>query len=427
MPESPGVVRPGDADLGANKTNMVTSNGGEAGGNTTTTSATILGGLNVPHRCISQNRAKELVSTATNLLAGGRGILAVDEPPFRMEQRLGAVGVTNTPENRLAWRETMFKTPELGQYISGVILHEETLYQEIDGLPIPNFLREKAQIIPGIKVDGGVLENAGPDGEKSTAGLDSLQTRCEAFYNAGARFTKWRCVLEIKARTNGDGTSSYEMPSAWSLNNTAWLLARYAAISQAAGLVPIVEPEVIPDGTHGIEICAQATELALAATFAGLAKHGVLLEGCLLKPNMVTPGAAAPGKEGASNSGFKSASASEVAGLTLRTLSRTVPPALAGVVFLSGGQSEEDASKNLSKMNSTKTTRHPWTLTFSYGRAMQATALKKWGESSKPDEAQGILLARAKSHNAAALGRFGDDESKEQSSSESLFVSGYTY
>jgi fructose-bisphosphate aldolase class I len=265
-------------------------------------------------------------------------------------------------------------------------------------------LLRRANIIPGIKVDAGLAVLPGTDGETATCGLDGLDVRAKKYYDAGARFAKWRAVLKI-----GNGA----IPSDLSIQETAHTLARYAAICQANGLVPIVEPEILNDGNHSIERCAYETERVLAAVFKALNDHHILLEGCLLKPNMVLSGYDLPTKPTPEQVGF----------YTLRTLQRTVPPALVGVVFLSGGQSEEEASVNLSAINA-QPGKKPWALTFSYGRALQASTIKTW--SGKPENvaaAQAVLVQRAKANSLAAQGKYAGSGQ----TGESLHVANYSY
>ena len=268
------------------------------------------------------------------------------------------IKLENIEENRRTYRELLFTAPELDKYISGVILYDETVRQSgKDGRSFPDLLKSRG-IIAGIKVDKGVVNLAGTCGETATQGLDGLAGRCEEYYKLGCRFAKWRAVLKI-----GQG-----LPSKLSVMETAHTLARYAAICQDNGLVPIVEPEILADGDHDIKVCAEASERTFSACVQALIDHHVLLEGCLLKPNMVTPGNSCPTK----------ATPPEIASFTVRTLSRTIPPAIPGIVFLSGGQSEEMAALNLSAMNKFEAIKKPWALTFSYGRALQGTTIKKW-------------------------------------------------
>jgi len=353
----------------------------------------------------SQEVAAELVATANAVASPGKGILAADESTGTIEKRFKGVGVENTEENRSFYRGMLFSTPGLGQYISGAILFEETLYQKSpEGVPMVELLKNEG-IVPGIKVDKGLVELPGTKGEKATQGLDGLAKRCQDYYAAGARFAKWRAVLSI-----GDG-----MPSTTSINETAHTLARYAVICQENRIVPIVEPEILTDGSHDILVSAEVTEKVLTAVFAALNEANVLLEGCLLKPNMVTPGSEGP-----------AATAEEIGYLTARTLCRTVPPALVGVTFLSGGQSEEDASLNLNAMNALTNVRKPWVLTFSYGRALQATVLKTWGGNpANKEAAQAALMVRAKANGEASLGKYAGGSGA--AATESLFEKNYAY
>jgi len=300
--------------------------------------------------------AEELVATAKYISTPGKGILAADESTGTIGKRLASIKVENVESNRQALRELLFTAPNVSQYLSGVILFEETLYQKtLEGKPFVEVLKEGG-VVPGIKVDKGTVDLAGTNGETTTQGHDGLAQRCQQFYQAGARFAKWRAVLKI-------GVTE---PSELAIQQNAQGLARYAIICQENGLVPIVEPEILVDGSHSIEKCADVTERVLAACYKALNDQKVLLEGTLLKPNMVTPGSDAP-----------KVSAEEIAKFTVRALQRTVPPAVPGIVFLSGGQSEEEATLNLNAMNALNTVK-PWTLSFSFGRALQATVLKTW-------------------------------------------------
>eukprot|EP01053_Blabericola_migrator_P012358 Blabericola_migrator_1__12357@NODE_774_length_6567_cov_442_935846_g550_i0_p3_GENE_NODE_774_length_6567_cov_442_935846_g550_i0NODE_774_length_6567_cov_442_935846_g550_i0_p3_ORF_typecomplete_len357_score102_37Glycolytic/PF00274_19/3_4e144PEP_mutase/PF13714_6/0_17_NODE_774_length_6567_cov_442_935846_g550_i0481118 len=350
-----------------------------------------------------QELAKELSENARKIASPGKGILAADESTGTIKKRFDSIGVENTEANRAAYRKLLFTTKGVGQYISGAILYEETLFQETEGGKMVEFLAAEG-IIPGIKVDMGLKTLPGTDSEKTTQGLDGLAERCKRYYEAGARFAKWRAVLEIDESKN--------KPSQLSIKETAHSLARYAAICQENRLVPIVEPEILTDGAHTIQHCAKVTETVLAEVFKALNDHHVLLEGCLLKPNMVTTGA---------QSGEKT-TCNDVAFYTVRTLRRTVPPALVGVMFLSGGQSEEDASLNLNAMNKDQT--HPWVLSFSYGRALQASVLKAWqGKPENTEAAQKALMERAAANGQAQLGKYEGGVS----STGSLYEKGYVY
>lgn len=336
-------------------------------------------------------QAQALIDTARALVASGKGILAADESTGTIEKRLSSIGVECTEANRQAYRNLLFTTPGAEEFISGVILFEETLFQQSDdGTPFPKLLESKG-IIPGIKVDKGAKPLAGCEGETVTEGLDGLRDRLAKYYEAGARFAKWRAVINI----------SDELPSDNSLATNAHALARYAALCQEANIVPIVEPEVIMDGSHSIEDCDAVTEATLNWVFAELSSQGVLLEGMLLKPNMVISGTTCP----------EQADVNEVASATLRCLKRTVPAAVPGIVFLSGGQSDEVATAHLNAMNSVGDL--PWALSFSYGRALQAPALKAWGgKSDNVKAAQDAYYLRAKCNGAASQGNYSADMEK---------------
>jgi fructose-bisphosphate aldolase class I len=297
----------------------------------------------------------------------------------------------------------------LNKYISGVILFEETLYQKADdGTPFVDILAAN-NIIPGIKVDKGVVPLPGTDGETVTQGIDDLAKRCAAYYKAGARFAKWRGVLNIN-------DSSGATPSQLAIDQNAQALARYAQLCQQSGLVPIVEPEVLMDGTHSIEHSAAITEKVLAATYKALSDHHVLLEGTLLKPNMVRSGEAAAVQ----------ASPAEIGVATVRVLQHTVPVAVPGITFLSGGLSEENASLALDALNKVPG-KKPWALTFSYGRALQQSCLKAWGgKDENIPAAQETLMVRAKANSEAATGVYGGGAGGA-AAKESTFVANYSY
>ena len=284
---------------------------------------------------------KELREIAQAIVAPGKGILAADESTGTMGKRLANIGLENTEENRRKYRQLLFTCDKNRmKNISGVILFEETLYQKADdGTPFIDLIRERG-IIPGIKVDKGIKELFGSESEGTTQGLDDLDKRCQQYKADGCQFAKWRSVLTI-----GENTPSYQ-----AILENANVLARYAATCQAAGIVPIVEPEVLCDGAHSLERCQKVTECVLAAVYKALSDHHVYLEGTLLKPNMVTPGQSCPTR----------ASPAEVGRATVTALSRTVPPAMPGVVFLSGGQSEEEASVNLNAINQYSGAPKPW-------------------------------------------------------------------
>ncbi|HJX74032.1 MAG TPA: class I fructose-bisphosphate aldolase [Candidatus Deferrimicrobiaceae bacterium] len=328
---------------------------------------------------------KELESVARSLVAEGKGILAADESSPTIEKRFKGIGTASTEENRRVYRDLLFTTLGASEFVSGVILFDETIRQKAkDGTPFPQVLAKQG-IIPGIKVDTGAKPLPGFPGEKITEGLDGLRERLSGYRDLGARFAKWRAVIAI-----GDG-----IPTACCLKGNAHALARYAALCQEAGLVPIVEPEVLMDGPHTIERCEEVTTAALTLVFSELLEHRVALEGTLLKPNMILSGKECP----------KQAGGSEVAEATVRTLRRTVPSAVPGIVFLSGGQSPEQATRNLSAMNALG--RHPWELSFSYGRALQDPVLKTWkGDPANVPAAQRAYYHRARCNSAARFGKY---------------------
>jgi fructose-bisphosphate aldolase, class I len=326
-----------------------------------------------------------LEEIAKALVAPGKGILAADESDGTIKKRFDSIGVESTEENRRAYRELLFTTEGSEEFISGVILFDETIRQSsADGTPFPKLLESRG-IIPGIKVDKGAKPLAGAEGETVTEGLDGLRERLEEYYELGARFTKWRAVISI-----GEG-----IPSDYCLWTNAHALARFAALSQEAGLVPIVEPEVLMDGGHSIETSYRVTDRMLQALYTELFDQRVVREGSLLKTNMVVSGYDAS----------EQADIDTVAEMTIKCLENTCPAAVPGVVFLSGGMSDEDATARLNAMNQRGP--HPWELSFSYGRALQAPALKAWGgESSKMEDAQKAFYRRAKFNGAARSGSY---------------------
>jgi fructose-bisphosphate aldolase class I len=327
-----------------------------------------------------------LHETAVALVAPGKGILAADESSPTIKKRFDSINVESTEENRRDYRHILFSAPSVGDHISGVILFDETIRQSAaDGTSLVKVLND-AGIIPGIKVDKGAKDLALCPGEKVTEGLDGLRDRLAEYASLGARFAKWRAVYTIGEET----------PSVAAVTTNAHALARYAALVQEAGLVPIVEPEVLMDGDHTIEDCQMVTEEVLLSVYAELTTQGVELEGTLLKPNMVLSG----------KDCLEQASVEEVAERTVRTLKRTVPAAVPGIVFLSGGQSDEDATLHLNAMNKMAEDL-PWRLSFSYGRALQAAPLKAWsGKTENLAAAQAVLLERAKANGLASLGRY---------------------
>ena len=329
---------------------------------------------------------EQLAETALAMVAAGKGIIAIDESNATIKKRFDGVGVDCTEENRRAYREMLLTTPNLGDYISGAILFDETLRQSTRaGVPFARLMADNG-IIPGIKVDKGPQPLAGFPGEVVTEGLDGLRGRLEEYYRLGARFAKWRAVINI-----GD-----DIPSGSCIEANSHALARYAALCQEQGLVPMVEPEVIMDGNHDIQTCYEVTEVVLRSLFDALYQQSVMLEGTILKASMVLPG---------KDSG-ETASVEEVAESTLMCLKTTVPAILPGIVFLSGGQSDEDATAHLDAMN--RMGPNPWPLSFSYGRAMQTAALNIWSQDlvNNIAKAQQMVFARARDNGLAALGQW---------------------
>ncbi|HAH24650.1 MAG TPA: fructose-bisphosphate aldolase class I [Prolixibacteraceae bacterium] len=328
-----------------------------------------------------------LIKTANALVSDDKGILAMDESNPTCNKRFAALGIPQTEEARRAYREMIVTTPGLGKSISGAILYDETIRQHLnDGTP---FIKAvvNAGIIPGIKVDAGAKEMAGHPGEKISEGLDGLRDRLKEYAQMGLRFAKWRAVIAI----------GKDIPSQACIEANAHALARYAALCQEAGLVPIVEPEVLMDGDHTLQRCFDVTEQVLKTVFNQLYRQGILLEGMILKPNMVLPGLACPKQE----------SVDEVADATVKCLLRTVPAAVPGIAFLSGGQSPELASARLSAMNSRYKSHLPWELAFSFARAIQQPALEIWqGKEANVPEAQKALFDRASYNRAARQGEY---------------------
>jgi fructose-bisphosphate aldolase, class I len=329
--------------------------------------------------------ADELAAVASVLVAPGKGILAADESSGTIEKRFASIGVDSTEENRRSYRDLLFTTDGAADYISGVILFDETIRQSsADGTPFPAKLTEQG-IIPGIKVDKGAKPLANAPGETVTEGLDGLRERLEEYRGLGARFTKWRAVITI-----GD-----DIPSEYCVWTNAHALARFAALCQEAGLVPIVEPEVLMDGAHTIERSFDVTSRTLHAVFTELRDQRVHFEGMLLKPNMVLSGYDCPTQ----------ASVEHVAAETIKCFRRHVPAAVPGIVFLSGGQSDESATAHLNAMNASGP--HPWELSFSYGRALQAPPLKAWGgDAENVAAAQAAYLHRARMNGLARSGQY---------------------
>jgi fructose-bisphosphate aldolase, class I len=327
----------------------------------------------------------DLHQTARALVAEGKGILAADESGGTIKKRFDSIGVESTEETRRAYRDLLFTTAGAEEFISGVILFDETIRQQaLDGTPFPQLLESKG-IIPGIKVDQGAKPLALAEGETVTEGLDGLRERLVEYRGLGARFAKWRATYSV----------SDALPSEYCIWTNAHALARYAAICQEAGIVPIVEPEVLMDGTHTIERAYHVTGRVLNALYTELFDQRVDVEGTLLKPNMVLSGYEASNRAGTD----------EIADWTLRCFAKHVPAAVPGIVFLSGGQSDEDATAHLNAMNARGP--HPWQLSFSYGRALQAPSLKAWrGKAENVEAAQRAYYHRAKMNSAARTGAY---------------------
>lgn len=329
---------------------------------------------------------EQLESTAQAMVAPGKGVIAIDESNATIKKRFDTVGVPNTEENRRAYREMLLTAPGINQHISGAILYDETIRQSTKaGVPFTKLMLD-AGILPGIKVDRGPFPLAGFPGELVTEGLDGLRDRLNEYARLGAKFAKWRAVITI----SGDA------PSGTCIETNCHSLARYAALCQEAGIVPMVEPEILMDGEHDIDECYDVTEATLRSLFGSLYEQNVLLEGTILKASMVISGKNCPDQ----------ASTDEVAEMTIRCLKAAVPASLPGIVFLSGGQSDEQATANLNAMNQQGP--HPWPLSFSYGRAMQQAALKLWGQDMGANfaAAQKTVAQRAKENGLAALGQW---------------------
>jgi len=332
---------------------------------------------------------EQLAETAQALVAPGKGIIAIDESTATIGKRFAAVGIDNTEGNRRAYRELLLTTPKLSEHISGAILYDETIRQSTaDGVPFAKYMAGHG-ILPGIKVDKGTVALAGYPGELVTEGLDGLRERLQEYYRLGARFAKWRAVITI----------GEDIPTGTCIDVNAHALARYAALCQEQGLVPVVEPEVLMDGEHDIETCYEVTEAVLRSLFGSLYDQNVLLEGTILKASMVVSGKDCP----------EQADVQEVAESTLMCLKTTVPAILPGIVFLSGGQPDEAATAHLDAMN--RLGPNPWTLSFSYGRAMQQAALQLWARDMKNNvrKAQDAVYARARANGQAALGNWQGD------------------
>ena len=329
---------------------------------------------------------EQLEDTAQAMVAPGKGIIAIDESSSTIKKRFDSVGIECTEENRRAYREMLLTAPNLGQHISGAILYDETIRQKTkQGVPFTEVMA-KAGILPGIKVDTGAKPLALFPGELVTEGLDGLRERLAGYARLGAKFAKWRAVITI----------ADDAPSGTCIEANCHALARYAALCQEAGLVPMVEPEVLMDGEHDIEVCYDVTEATLRSLYGALYEHNIMLEGSILKASMVLPG-----KDCA-----EQVSVEDVAEATVRCLKASVPANVPGIVFLSGGQSDEQATAHLDAMN--RMGPHPWPLSFSYGRAMQTAALTLWAKDMQANfaEAQKTVAQRARENGLAALGQW---------------------
>lgn len=335
------------------------------------------------------NLSEQMTQTAAAMVANGKGILAIDESLGTIKKRFDSIDLESTSENRRAYRELLIAAPGAAEFISGMILFDETLRQKtVDGVPFPAVMVEQG-IMPGIKVDTGAKDLAGHPGEKVTEGLDGLRERLAEYAELGARFAKWRAVIAIEAGPR-------RLPTDACLEANAHALARYAGLCQEAGLVPMVEPEVLMDGDNDIDACYETTARTLNEVFAALRRQAVAVEHTILKVNMVISGKGCP----------RQAGPQEVADKTVRCLMETVPEALPGIVFLSGGQSAELATAHLNAMNQSRD-ELPWPLSFSYGRALQEPCLKTWaGKPAKVEAAQAALLHREKCNHLACLGRY---------------------
>lgn len=324
-----------------------------------------------------------LKQTAQAMVAPAKGILAADESSKTIQKRFDKIGLASNPDTNLSYRKILFTTPGIEQYISGVILYDETIRQSINGVDVPKFLSDKG-IIPGIKVDKGAVDLANFPEEKITEGLDGLAKRMEEYKNMGAKFAKWRAVITI-----GEGLPTD--PCIWA---NAEGLARYAAICQQYDLVPIVEPEVLMDAGNALEVCQEVTEKTLKAVFERLSAHKVVLEGMILKPNMVISGKKCPTQT----------SSKEIAKATIETFKRVIPPQMPGIVFLSGGQAPDQSTENLYEINLVSGS--PWQLSYSYGRALQEEALTAWaGKDENIQAAQQAFLQRSKRVSLARSGK----------------------
>ena len=353
---------------------------------------------------------EELIETVKKLTQDGKGILAADESPTTLKLKFDKIKLEMLEENQRNYREILFTTGDLSKYISGVILYKETVLEKTAaGAGFVQYLSENG-IVAGIKLDEGLVELLPGSQEKYTKGMDTLLERAKKAYELGCRFAKWRCVLKLV-----DGQS----PSELSIHETSYTLARYASVCQQAGLVPIVEPELLTDGSHSIETCAKASRKIFAGVMKALQDYEILFEGCLLKPHMITQGADFAGEK----------NPNEVARLTVEVLRETVPVSMGGVFFLSGGQGEKEATKHLHLINQESNKRgKAWPLRFSFGRALQNSAVLSWtGKKENIVTAQKVFLARAEMNHLAALGQYKEEEDKNEFGAEEMHQKDYAY
>lgn len=358
---------------------------------------------------LPEETQQELKFISDSLLTNGKGILSADECPATIGRRFKSIELENNEENRNNYRHLLFSTDNLEEFITGVILHNETIFQkyEDDGTMLIDVLRQK-KIIPGIKVDRGVVPLYGSINECTTQGLDDLGPRCQQYKKVGCHFAKFRNVFRIGQLT----------PSEMAVHDNTYVLARFASVCQAYRMVPIVEAEVLPDGNHNILYCQKVTEKILSELFKSLNDYNIFLEGMILKTNMVTPGYSCK----------ISASPEEIAEATITTLRRSVPASVSGILFLSGGQSEEQTTRNLNAIANTEILK-PWPLSFNFGRALQASALITWGGiADNKSSAQEELLRRCKANAEACLGKYeAIDSDKENVLNQNLFIESYEY
>ncbi|KAL7065051.1 hypothetical protein AAHC03_05099 [Spirometra sp. Aus1] len=353
------------------------------------------------------NKEDELSAIANKLVIAGKGILAADETPSTLGVRFKSIGLQNTPENRKAYRQVLFSADcSISRYISGIILHPETLEEATDnGTPLISLITDR-KIIPGVKVDLGLVDLAGTFGECTTQGLDELNERCARYKNDGCQFAKWRCALKICSKT----------PSYLAMKETANVIARFAMICQKNGLVPIIEPDILCDGNHSLDVSEHINETMLSFVYKALADHQIYLEGTLLETNMIRSG----------HSSCRISTIEENAAATLRVLQRTVPVAVPGIVFLSGGLPETSATLNLNEINRTPG-KKPWALTFSFGRALHNSVLEAWqGRKENVPSAHCQLLKLAKANSYASMGSY-EGRKRTPVGERSIFVASHAY